>query len=113
MKRPLSVTIAGWLFILAGVVGFAYHLSELSLGDPFADDSLWILLVRALAVVGGILCLRGMTIGRWLLVAWMAYHVALSYFHSFSEMGMHAILLVVIVAALFHPAASAYFGRRR
>ena len=113
MKRPLSVTIVGWFFILAGAVGFAYHVSELSLHDPFPDDSVWILLVRILAIVGGVLCLRGMNAGRWLLVAWMAYHVVLSYFHGFSEMAMHAALLVVIVVALFYPGATSYFRRGR
>jgi hypothetical protein len=113
MKRPLSVTIVGWFFILAGAVGFAYHLSALSMQDPFSDDSLWILLVRALAIVGGIFCLRGRNAGRWLLVAWMAYHVVLSYFHSFPEMAMHAILLAVIIVALFHTVASFYFRRGR
>jgi hypothetical protein len=33
MKRPLPVTILGCLFIVAGVVGLAYHLSERPL-DP-------------------------------------------------------------------------------
>jgi Trk-type K+ transport system membrane component len=113
MKRPLSVTIVGWFFILAGAVGFVYHLSELNVHDLFSDDSLWILLVRVLAIVGGILCLRGMNAGRWLLVIWMAYHVGLSYFHSVSEMVTHAILLAVIVVALFHRTASGYFQRLR
>jgi hypothetical protein len=51
--------------------------------------------------------------GRWLLVAWMAYHVVLSYFHTFSELAMHAALLVVIVVALFYPRAAGYFSRAR
>lgn len=110
-RRPLSVTIIGWLFILAGAVGLVYHLSDLSMRDPFPNDSVWVLVVRALAIAGGIFCLRGMNSGRWLLVAWMAYHVVLSYFHSVSQTVMHAILLGVIVVALFHPRASSYFGR--
>ena len=28
-KRPLSITIIGWLFIATGVVGIAYHATEL------------------------------------------------------------------------------------
>jgi hypothetical protein len=28
MKRPLPVTVLGCLFIVAGLVGLAYHLSE-------------------------------------------------------------------------------------
>jgi len=28
MKRPLPVTILGWLFIVTGLVGLVYHLSD-------------------------------------------------------------------------------------
>ena len=111
MKRPLAVTIIGWLFIAAGTVGFAYHLPELIILDPFSNDAAWVLLMRLLAVVGGILTLRGINSGRWLLVAWMAYHVVLSYFHTLSELVMHAILLALVAYGLYYPRAAAFFNR--
>ena len=111
MKRPLAVTIISWVFIVAGTVGFLYHMQEFSAGNPFADDTGWILLIRILAVVSGILTLRGSNAGRWLLVAWMAYHVALSYFHTLSELMMHAILLAAVTYGLFHPRSNAFFKR--
>ena len=109
MKRPLSVTIIGWLFIAAGTVGFVYHITELTIWDPFSNDAVWVLLVRFLAIVGGILTLRGANTGRWLLVVWMAYHVVLSYFHPLAELVIHALLLVVVIYALFHPGAATFF----
>ena len=33
---------------------------------------------------------------RWLLVAWLAFHVVVSGFHSMSEMAAHAVLLIVV-----------------
>jgi hypothetical protein len=109
MKRPIAVLIIGWFFIIAGTVGFIYHLTELSLQAPFTNDAIWVLLVRLLAIAGGILTLRGANTGRWLLVIWLLYHVVLSYFHPLSELIMHAILLAAIVYALFHPRLTTFF----
>ncbi len=55
MKRPLQVTITGCLFIVAGLVGLVYHLSERPLDH-------WIVLIsilRIIAVVGGVFLLMG------------------------------------------------------
>lgn len=111
MKRPLSVTIVGWLFIAAGTIGFVYHLRELT-QIPFANDAVWILLIRLLAVAGGMLVLKGKNIGRWLLVAWMAYHVVLSYFHELSELIVHAVLLIAVAVLLFYGRAGEFFRVR-
>jgi hypothetical protein len=113
MKRPLAVVIIGWFFIVAGTVGFIYHLTELNIADPFANDAVWVLLVRLLAIAGGILTLLGKNMGRWLLVIWLLYHVVLSYFHTVSELITHAILFAVIAYGLFHPRVSAFFKNVR
>lgn len=111
MKRPLAVTIIGWLFVIAGTVGFIYHAKELNIGDPFANDAVWVELVRLLAVAGGILTLRGSNIGRWLLISWMAYHVVLSFFHPLSELIVHVIILAVVAYGLFHRRSAEFFRR--
>jgi hypothetical protein len=110
MKRPISITIIGWFFIVAGSVGFIYHLSELEISSPFRNDAAWILIVRLLAIVGGVLVLRGSNVGRWLLVVWMAYHVVLSYFHTLSELIMHAVLLIVLIIFLFNRRVADFFS---
>ena len=109
MKRPLPVTITGWFFIAAGSVGFVYHASELKVQDLFANDTIWLLLIRVLAIGGAILILRGSNAGRWLLVTWMGYHVVLSYFHTLSELVIHIIFLALITYILFHPRVSTFF----
>jgi hypothetical protein len=109
MKRPVTVLIIGCLFIVAGTVGLAYHLRDLNVHSAFSNDAVWVLLLRLLAIVAGILVLRGSNAGRWLLILWISYHVVLSYFHTLSEMIVHIILLAVVVYALFHRKVTPFF----
>jgi hypothetical protein len=110
MQRPFAVTILSWLFIAAGAVGLVYHAVGFRAGDPLADVIL-VLVVRALAIWGGIFALRGANWARWLLVAWMAYHVVISWGHSTSEVASHAILLLVTAIVYFRAPGSAWFRR--
>jgi hypothetical protein len=106
-KRPLSVTIIGCLFVAAGTVGLAYHVTEFR-----TDRSLQLVLVcfvRLLAIVCGVFMLRGHNWARWGLLIWIAYHVVLSGFHSVFEFLMHGLLLAVIAWFLLRPRVSAYF----
>lgn len=109
-KQTLPITIIGWFFIAAGAVGFAYHASELNLSDPFVNDAVWVLLIRLIAIVGGIFTLRGANLGRWLLVIWLAYHTVLSYFHTMSELIMHTILTAVVAYFLFRTKVATFFN---
>ena len=111
MKRPLAVTLISCLFILSGIAGIIYHASELK-EIATRPEEVWVLVVRLLAIVGGIYTLRGANWARWLLVAWIVYHVILSFYHSAAELAMHAVLMVVVLIALFHKGANAYFVGR-
>lgn len=112
-KRPLSVTIIGWLFIAAGTVGLVYHAKEFKTGHLFDKEAVWVCAVRALAIIGGVFVLRGRNWARWLLILWMAYHVVLSAYHPVSELIMHALLMVVVAYLLLRPKASVYFRASR
>jgi hypothetical protein len=109
--RPRSVTVIGGLFIAFGAIGLVYHATELDAGNGFQYDELLVLFVRLLAIVSGFYVLRGANWARWLTIAWMAYHVALSTFHSVGDTILHAVLLAVIGYVLLRPEASAYFRR--
>lgn len=111
-RRPLAVTIISWLFIAAGAIGLAYHLTKINPQQPFQAESVWILLVRLLAMVCGVFMLRAANWARWLALAWMAFHVLLSFFHSLQQVLAHGLLLVLIAYVLFRPEARAYFRRR-
>ena len=112
-KRPLSVTIIGWLFIAAGTVGLLYHARELKMGSPFDNDAVWVCVVRLLAIIGGVFVLRSHNWARWLLLLWMVYHVVLSAYHSLSQVITHALLLALIAYFLLRRQASAYFRSAR
>jgi ABC-type branched-subunit amino acid transport system permease subunit len=111
LKRPLAITLISWVFILAGGVGIVYHFDEVNLTDPFANDAVWLMLLRTLAILGGILTLRGSNVGRWLLVFWIAYHVGISFFHPLSEFVIHLIFFVLTVVVLFLPKWAVFFRR--
>ena len=103
-KRPLSISIIGWIFIAVGVVALTYHSIHKS-----EDYLIWVLLVRFLAIVCGIAMLFRQNWGRWLAAAWLAFHVYLSIHHETAELIIHALLLVVMVYFMFRSQANAYF----
>jgi uncharacterized membrane protein len=105
MKRPVPVTILGCLFIVAGLIGLAYHLREAPLSPWIVPISV----VRIIAVVGGVFMLMGHNWARWLTLAWLAFHVVVSAFHSLSESIAHLVLLIVVAYFLLRPPASKYF----
>jgi hypothetical protein len=106
--RPLPVTLISYLFIGAGTMSIIYHANELR-GILVRQEVVWVLLVRLLAIVGGVFALRGVNRARWLLLAWIVYHVILSVSHSTAELAIHTILMIITAIALFHPKANVYF----
>jgi hypothetical protein len=112
-KRPLSIALISWVFIVAGIVGLAYHLTEFKAEQPFQYDLVWVLFLRLLAILAGVFMLRGNNWARWLTLAWMAYHVVLSAFHSIHELVVHGLLFAAIAYFLFRPQANQYFAKGR
>jgi hypothetical protein len=108
-KRPLSVTIIAWIFILAGAIGLLYHLNELRAPNAALRETVPIALVRVLAIVAGIFMLRGSNWARWLALAWLAFHVVLSIFHPLFELVFHALLFATITYFLLRARANQYF----
>lgn len=107
-KRPILVTIIGFLFIVAGTVGIVYHAGDFkNLG--VSPELIWVLLIRLLAIIGGLFVLRGQNWARWLLVTWMAYHAVLSFFHTPLEFAIHVLFLALASYALFNSHVSGYF----
>ncbi len=112
-KRPISVTIVSWIYIIAGIGGIAAHWNEFDFRHPFSNDVVLPLIVRALAIVAGVFMLRGANWARWLAIAWIAYHVVLSGFHSVPAAAIHALLLVVFAYFLCRRQAATYFTNER
>jgi hypothetical protein len=110
-KRPLTVSIVGCLYIAAGAIGLVYHLREFRTSTPFQFEIVWISLLRLLAIVSGIFMLLGRSWARWLALAWITFHVVISFFHSWEQMAFHGLLLVLIAYFLYLPKARVYFSR--
>lgn len=118
-KRPLSLTILGWVFVSVGVIGlvrgvwpltgFAQPWSGVDAKSEPIRDAVYIIASGLVAAVGGAFAIRGCNWARWLLVAWMGFHIILSVMHSASQFVVHAVVFAVILWFLFRPRATAYF----
>ena len=108
-KPPLTVKIIACVYILVGAVGFAYHLADFKRQQSFPLDTVLIEIVRLVAIVSGVYMLLGRNWARWLAVAWIAFHVIVSAFHSPAELAMHAVICAIVVFFLFRPTATRYF----
>ena len=95
-NRPASVTLIACVYILIGVIGFAYHFTEFKAPHPFQSEMVRIELVRLAAIVCGAYLLRHQDWARWLALAWIAFHVILSAFHSWPEFAIHSLFCGVI-----------------
>lgn len=108
-KRPVSVTIIAILYLAVGIAGFVGHGYEALTARHFPADAIAIEITEFAAIVTGAFLLRGQNWARWLAVAWMAFHVAISVFHPLRELAIHVVFLVLIAWILFHPGATRYF----
>jgi hypothetical protein len=118
-RRPVAVTIIAWLFIATGALGLAkdwlpllgsnadQHTAGLRAEGPAMLALIWF--IRALAVVGGVGLVKGLNWSRWLLVAWMVFHAALSAGHSMEALLIHCAIFTLIGYMLFRPESSRYF----
>jgi hypothetical protein len=110
-KRPFSITILGCVYIGVGTIGFVYHFPEL-LARVQYDDVL-VELIEILAVVCGVFMFRSNKWACWAALAWIAFHVVLSAFHTFREFAVHCLVCAVIAWLLFRPEAARYFRDAR
>jgi len=105
MKRPYEVTVAGWLFMVIGILNTAWHLWK----GAFDRWMIAILFLTVSAIVAGVFLLRGARWARWLALAWIAFHVVVSALNSVWDALPHASLLLVIGYVLLGPATAEYY----
>lgn len=111
-KRPITVTVISWLLIAAGVASLVYHFTETKPQTLLQGENILIFLVRLLAIICGVFMLRGRNWARWLAVAWIGFHVVLSFFHSTRQVSVHALLFGLFALVLFRPEAQSYFRHK-
>jgi hypothetical protein len=108
-SRPLSVTLIGGLFIVAGVLQLGFFFYQLNFHRPLHYDDALVGLVRLLAVVCGVFLLRGNNWARWLAIAWLVFHVGVSAFGSARDVVVHGLLFGVIAYFLLRSEANQFF----
>lgn len=108
-KRPVSVLIVSCLYIAVGAVAFAHYLPALL---AYQHDAVWIEATELLAMIAGGLMLMGFNWARWLALAWMAFHVVIS-FPNLRQLTMHSLIFAVIAWLLLRPDAGRYFTSRK
>jgi membrane-anchored glycerophosphoryl diester phosphodiesterase (GDPDase) len=108
-KCPFTVAVLSCLLAVAGVLGVVAQPVKFLVDHHFESDMLWAVLVSVAAAVSGVYMLRGIDWARWLAMAWIAFHVVLSFFHSWLEMAIHGVIFVVFAVILFLPDANRFF----
>jgi hypothetical protein len=108
-RRPIAVTILSYILIVTGAASLAFHATDFKPSHALAFELVWISLVRAIAIVSGVFMLRGNNWARWLALAWIAFHVAISFLDSWQKVAVHGLILVLFAYLLLRPEASAYF----
>jgi hypothetical protein len=113
-KRPRSITIISWIFIVFGCIALLYGLlphGQITAAQRLAElKGHWYVHVsRIVQILCGVFMLYGSNWARWLLVVWIVFHIVISALHSLFQLSMHTLIFAVILYFLFRPAASTYF----
>jgi hypothetical protein len=104
-KRPIAVTVLALLYIATGIGGFILHRRDLLLWAP---ESSLVIAVEAAAILAGVFMLLGHNWARWLALAWITFHVAISY-PDIGKLIAHSLFLALFAWILLRPPASHYF----
>ena len=112
-KCPLSVAVVSCLMAAAGVLGIIAQPVRFWTEHRFESDMIWAGLVSAAAAVSGMYMLRGINWARWLAMGWIAFHVALSFFHAWQQMALHGVIFLAFAYFLFRPEAQAFFRLKK
>lgn len=106
MKRPLAVMIVAVVYLVVGVAGFVAHFPELAAGHR---DAFLIETTELLAAVSGAFLWLGHNWARWLAVAWILFHVAISFTDPIGKLLAHVVFSILVAWALFRPASGQWF----
>jgi hypothetical protein len=109
-KRPISITILSWLYIVVGALSTASHYADFRAHRPVLNEVVWITVLGAAAIVAGVFMLRGQNWARWLALLWMATHVVISALQLMRGLVIHSVLFVLIAYLLFRREAREYFS---
>lgn len=112
-RRPITVTILGCILIATGLVSLAFHVTDFKASHSRLSELVPLSLVSVLAIVSGAFMFRGSNWARWLALAWIAFHVAISFLDSLQKVVMHGLIFLLFGYLLLRPTATAYFSASR
>jgi hypothetical protein len=68
--------------------------------------------IRALAIIGGVGVLRGANWARWLMLAWLLFHVALAATGPAGNLLVHVVIAAGLAHLMFRRDAATFFAAR-
>ena len=86
-----------------------FHLREPLARHAFHSEDFLVELTEVVALVSGIFLLQARNWARWLVLAWIVFHVILSAFGPLSVLVIHTLFCAVIAWILFRADAARYF----
>ena len=102
-NRPLTIVVISLLFILLGTITLVHAVVELiNTTDRLTDlKSHWMIYLSGIAaIVGGVFLFKGHNWARWLLVAWMLFHIVVGALNGLVPLLTHVVIFSVISSLL-------------
>lgn len=107
LRRPLIITLLGWMLIAVGALECASH--AVSIRPPLHWKDLGLPLFELIILVSGIFLLRGRAWARWVALAWIGFHVGISFVNSVRAGLIHTAIFALFAWLLFQPDVNAWF----
>ena len=114
-RRPVSIIVISFLFILLGALTLIHAAWDTVNTDQRLTDlqQHWMIYLSAVAAIaGGLFLFKGQKWARWLLVAWMAFHIVVGALNGLGPLLTHVVIFSVILFFLFRPPATSYLSSR-
>lgn len=114
-KRPRSIVVISLLFIVLGVLTLVHAVWDLVNTEQRLTNLQhhWMIYLSAVAaMVGGVFLIEGRNWARWLLVAWMAFHIVVGALNGIVPLLTHVVIFSVIGFFLFRRPVSSYLASR-
>jgi chromate transport protein ChrA len=105
-KRPPLVILVSLVLIATGIGGLIQHNAEIRKAE---FSGITIAVVEVVAITAGIFMLMRRNWARWLAMAWISFHVVMSFLHPWPKLVVHIVVFAVFALALFRRDARDHF----
>lgn len=110
MRRPPpSIAIIAGLFAAVGCLDVVRGIAPLFQVGRLASDDVLVIGIAVAAWIGAIFVAFGHNWARWLLAAWMGFHVAVGVGGGLVPLVAHVLIFGLLVFFLFRPRVAGHF----